>query len=310
MIDQENEEGPMRKNILTRVGIVVLFLWIVISLFAYLRHIAQEELLQVEVYVEFENYGVLVKHVEVYDYEPNQDFAFYTYNLNWLPEKLIYPAWRLLHFYRDPYVRLEHGPEYIVTCEVIPREGAVFDLEHQDLRMVMYDTLPVENYPQQGGGTSHYDKSNTVEYHVKGKWFDKDYVGISLKDYTTDELVEIPFTSSFVTRRYSYLNPKKSSNQPAADELCERFIVMVNALNIGEASKVIHSDYVEAFPWDVVESIDYEDIVAYDLGYVGPADGFDDVFELQVKVDNAGAVKVLNFEMIFDQSQWLIVDVE
>jgi hypothetical protein len=197
-----------KRKVFKLIGIVLLAAWIIVTIIAYYQHRRSEEVYVVGRYVEFEDYGILVKDVEIYDDESRFNYNDNYKVFNWLPQKIAYKVFRLMYFYSMTTDSLEGGPEYVVNCEVITEEGNKFNMQEQDLRIVMYDALPVGNYAYIGSGSESSNISNSIEYRYRGKWSDKDYQGLSLKDYNTGEVIIIPFTEPSINKTYTFGKPK------------------------------------------------------------------------------------------------------
>jgi hypothetical protein len=278
-----------------------------VTIIAYYQHRINEEVYVVGTYVEFQNYGILVKDVEIYDYEKRFSNNINYEVLNWLPQSIAIKVFRIMTFYSRPISSLEWGPEYVVNCEIMLKDGNKFSMQEQDLRIVMYDALPVGNYPYKGSGSGSSDISNSVEYRYKGKWYDKDYQGLSLKDYNTGEVIVIPFTEPSITKTYTFGKPKNHQfHNPAAD-LCDRFIYSYKDTSKEAASEYIYIGQSDGIDWSLLDRLSRDGVRRYELSYEGNDATLGDVFSILVETEDD---KMLIFEMIYENEQWWILDFE
>jgi len=296
-----------KRKVLKWFGIGLLIVWLIVTIIAYNQHRLSDEVYVVGTYVEFENYGVLVKDVEIYDYEKDLNYRFNYEVFNWLPQKVAYRVSRIMSFYNSSTSSLEWGPEYVVNCEIITEDGNEFNIEEQDLRIVMYDTLPVDNYPRTGWGAGSEDNNNSIEYHYEAKWSDKDYQGISLKDYNTGEVIVIPFTEPSISKTYTFSNPKNSQLHRVASDRCSVFISRYYYSNKEEASEYLYQRQSDEIDWSLLDGVNYEIIYQYELSYESNNEVLGEVFNLLVKMEDN---QTLTFKMIYTDEQWWILDFE
>ena len=296
-----------KRKVFKLIGIVLLVAWIIVTIIAYYQHRRSEEVYVVGRYVEFEDYGILVKDVEIYD-----DESCFNYNdnykvFNWLPQKIAYKVFRLMYFYSMTTDSLEGGPEYVVNCEIITEDGNKFNMQEQDLRIVMYDALPVGNYAYIGSGSESSNISNSVEYRYRGKWSDKDYQGLSLKDYNTGEVIVIPFTEPSITKTYTFGNPKNNLFHNIAADMCDRFIYSYMYRSKEAALEYIYEGQIDGIDWSSLDQVSSEGVSRYELSYEFYNAALGDVFNMLVETED---VQTLIFEMIYEDEQWWILDFE
>lgn len=296
-----------KRKVLKWIGIGLLIAWLIVTIIAYNQHRLSDEVYVVGTYVEFENYGILVKDVEIYDYERGLNYHFNYEVFNWLPQKVAYRVSRIMSFYNRSTTSLEWGPEYVVNCEIITEVGNKFTIQEQDLRIVLYDTLPVENYPQRSWGSGYDDISNNVEYRYEGKWSDKDYQGISLKDYNTGEVIVIPFTEPSISKTYTFSSPKNSQFHSTASDQCGRFISRYYYNSKEAASEYIYQGQSDGIDWSLLDGVSEDIISRYELSYEGNNVALGDVFNLLVETEDD---QTLIFRMIYAEEQWWILDFE
>ncbi len=294
------------RKILKWIGIGLVVVWLIFTINAYYQHRISDEVYVVSTYVEFENYGLLVKDVEIYDYEISYNNEHYDV-FNWLPQNIAYKVFRIMSFYARSTTSLENGAEYVVNCEIISEEGNEFDMQEQDLRIVMYETLPVEDYPQIGRGLESNDIDNIVKYDYEGKWFDKDYQGLSLKDYNTGEVRVIPFGEPIITKTYTFSNPKNHQYHSSASDQWESFIYMYNYNSKEAALEYIYQGEGAGIDWSLLEGISGDVVSRYELSYESNNVDLGVVFNLLIETENDQA---FTFEMIYDDEKWWILDFE
>jgi len=287
------------------IGTGLIVMWLILTIFAYYQHRISDEVYVVGTYVEFENYGVLVKDVEIYDYEKRYNNVSNYEIFNWLPQSIVYKIYRVMSYYSTPTTDLELGPEYVVNCEIISEDGNKFDADRQDLRIALYDTLPVEYYPRRSWSLGCSEIDNIVRYHYEGKWFDKEYKGLSLKDYNTGEVIVIPFSEPSITKTYTFSKPKNSKLDRSASDVMGSFITRYSHDSKEEVLNYIYHDQSDGVDWSLLNGISRDVVNRYKLSYDGKDSNQRDLFNLLIEtVDD----QTLNFKMIYSDEEWWIYD--
>ncbi|GAA0179138.1 hypothetical protein SH2C18_20630 [Clostridium sediminicola] len=99
--------------------LLIISIWIIISTFFYFQHRIQVDTYYIGKYIEFDEFSVLVKNVEKYNFEyKHRKYPDFLFNLK-LPWNITKAILKINYFYSKPYSINKESYKYNVNCEII-----------------------------------------------------------------------------------------------------------------------------------------------------------------------------------------------
>ncbi|WP_027400389.1 hypothetical protein [Anaerovorax odorimutans] len=306
----------MKRGIIKWILLSIVSIWIVISVFFYFQHRIQVDMYPIGKYIEFDDFSILIKNVEKYNYEnnkPNYKSSRAIMKLN-LPWNITETILKTKYFYNRPYSS-NKGYQYSVNCEIIYNPNSVsqekvVEIVNEKINLEVCNKS-LQSFDIHGeNGMQYTNKSNIIHYEKIGDW-KNDSTNLKISDLENDHQYIIPLEKAS-TGKYDYFNRKKEDKSHMADNIIDRFLRSYKDDDIKSAETYINNKYVDDFPWDRIKQYEYETILNahYELSYIGEYKEEKDVFLMKVSFDeNDNSMKKINFYLVYKDFNWQIIDI-
>ena len=304
------EKKLKKKAVMKWMLCVMIGTWLIISVYFYFQHRIQVDVYYIGEHIEFDEFSIIVKNIERYNYEKNdRKLPEYIFELQ-LPWKMTEAILKINYFYSRPYLIHKDAYEYKVNCEVIFNPELI---DSESVSEKVRDKIKVRLYNEATTSSrtanqtqSHYNSNmNVIHYAFIGVWQDDSDIKISVqdKDYI------ISFEEPFLTKTYDYSNRKPDDRNQLANDTIKEFLWDYYNDSIEESKNYIHEDYIEDFPWHIFKAYQPLTNTNYIFSYVGKHRDKEKVFIINVSDikanDNNQNYK---FYMVYEDLKWQIMD--
>lgn len=302
------------KKILKRVLLAILVIWIIISAFFYFQHRIQVETCTIGRYIEFEEFSVLVKNIERYNFEKNgRNYPNWIIKFN-LPSKVTEAILKTQYFYSFPYHVDNKALKYDINCEIIFDQEvidaeSVEDLIREKFNIALYNNNSSSHIKITENKLQYNSNMNIIYYTYTGNWQQNYNAGVKIINIENDEEYIVQFDNQFLISNYGYFNRKLTDRQKRSSTVINNFIWNYYNGDMDDSQLNINNEYIENYPWNKLNL--YENFFAdnYELSYLGHHMNDDQVFIMKV-LDNqeSDLIKELEFYMIYEDFRWQIID--
>lgn len=305
-----------KKVILKWVLLVTLGTWLIVSVFFYFQHQIQVDTYYIGEYIEFDEFSILVKNIERYNFEKNRgNFPDDIIKLK-LPWKMTEAILKIDYFYSQPYHINKESYKYEVNCEIIFNHESI---DSESLTKKIGDKIGMEVYNEAStslkGLTNYqiqYDSNmNVIHYTYIGAWQENYSNGLKISDNDNGEVYLFPFEKPFTTNIYGYFNRRIDDRQQMASDTITKFLRNYYNCKTKESEIYINEEYIQNFPWSTLIQYEHFRCINYEFSYLGKYMDKEEVFIMNVS-DNQdnGLIKSFDFYMIYKDFKWQIIDVE
>jgi hypothetical protein len=285
-----------------------------ITVFFYFQHRVYVERYDVEKYVEFEEFGLMVHNVEKYNYE-NRGFnrPDFLYELN-LPGKLTSRLLNVWYFYSFPYEIDSVNPKFDINCEIIIHGDNAFSIDARDLLENKLDIQYNNNtsdsiikHANTSAGSS--SNRNTIKLTFTTDWNESLLEGLSIVDLVNEQEYIVNFSLPFTKVNFDYFNRRPDYMRNDSSTIISRLLDSYAREERNISESYIGTEYIETFPWDILDRYSHFEPEEFTASYVCKYLNENNVFMMKVGGHLEGdSIDELIFYLIYDNSMWKVID--
>lgn len=302
--------------------LTIISIWIIISTFFYFQHRVQVDRYEINKYIEFDDFGILIKNIERYNYEKNTDTHNFQpkrrisreiiYKLN-LPGTVIIKLLNIDYFYSQPYRTTGESYEYLLNAEVIfnPNEityETIIENFSSNIDIYLYKNDNNSQKHFSATGTRSSSSQNIIHFSSSDNWIKSDTHSLSIKNKDGNEKLLVLIDKPYTTTTYGYFNRRVYDYDRMSSDVTRHFLSNYYSDNKKDSVSNIQGDSIASFNWDVLDKYESFIIDNYKLSYLGRFKEQENVFIMSVSDDTQ--MNTLDFYLIYKDLSWYIIDVE
>lgn len=302
-----------KRGIIKWILLSIMSIWIIVSVFFYFQHRIQVDRYYVGKYIEFDDFSVLVKNIERYNFEQNgRNYPDEILKLN-LPWKITLAILKINYFYSQPYHINNESYKYEVNCEIIFNPEFI---DSENVTKKISDTIGIYLYQDAttslkeptGNKIAYESNKNVMHFMFSGKWQENYSKGLKIINNDNGEEYVIPIEKPYVANTYGYFNRRVDDAQQMASDIINQFLWEYYNGKIKDAEIYIKEECVENFHWNILDQYEKFRSDNYQFSYLGRFMDEEQVFIMKVTDDDL--MKDLNFYLIYRDFDWQIINVE
>lgn len=304
------------KKATMKIGIIlVLAIWLGASVFFYDQHQIEVAYFEVNKYIEYEDFGLLIKQVERYNYEARPiNHPDFVYKLH-LSRRVGDVLFNLMYFYSMPYETNKDMYDYRINCEVMFDSTKVDSDDLGETIMKRYEVLGADlgldaSSPSLVSAREIQVSSNenVINYSFGGHWKDIYTDGITVVDLVEDIKYELPFDREFTKKSFGFFNRRPSSRSISSTDLVRSFLVDYYKEGSEAWRAYVKEDELPTLSRQALDRFNEFKAKDYYMTYVGDYMNEDHVFS--IKTQDIESHEELDLFIRLDGLNWKIIGVE
>jgi len=297
------------RKILKLILTIAITTWIIASAFFYFNHRIQVDKYEINKYIEFDDFGILVKNVEIYNFEVNgRNYPDFIYKYD-IPYRVASKILEIDYFYSSPYTINKDSYSYDINYEIINNKPFANPNEYSKLfsTSIFQDNSSLFRVTTKVS-FSFANNSNlssaTNAVNLQGKSIHS--IKLTFNDTNEEYLIEINEPPTTIT--FDYFNRRKVGTIIEDNDIIPIFLANYYRHEKKDVARFIKAEYLEKFNFDTLDQYETFEDHKYTFSYLGKFMNENQVFIMDVRDDDQA--KSLQFYMIYEDLKWVIIDVE
>lgn len=285
-----------------------------ITAFFYFQHRVSIERYDIDKYIEFEEFGLMVFNIEKYDFENRgSNYPDFLLELN-IPGKWTLRLLNIWNFYSFPYEIDSTNPKFDINCEIIINGDDAFSVDVRDL---LEDKLDIQynnntsdsiiKHAHTSAGSS--GNQNTIKLTFTEDWNESLSEGLSIVDLENEQEYKVDFSLPFTEVNFDYFNRRpdymRNDSSTIIIRLLDSYAREVRTIS----ESYISTEYIETFPWDILDRYSHFESEEFTASYVGQYLNENNVIMMKVGGRLEGdLIDELTFYLMYDHNMWKVID--